>query len=66
VTLVPLATAHLPLFLCAREAKSVPNLDRVRLDRLGDLVDQFDMQHAVIEMGARDLHVIGKAETPLE
>ena len=64
MTLVPLATAHLPFFLCAREGKPVP-ISIVRgLAASG--TSCFDMQHAVIEMGARDLHVIGKAEAPLE
>ena len=27
---------------------------------------QLDMQHAVVEIGSGDLHVIGEAEPPLE
>jgi hypothetical protein len=66
VTLVSLPSVHLLFFLCAREGKPVP-ISIVRgLAALKDLVHRFDMQHAVIEMGARDLHVIGKAEAPLD
>src|SRR5258708_9853177 len=40
--------------------------DRPRLHRLGDLADQLDMQHAVIEAGADHLDGVGELEAALE
>ena len=42
------------------------DLDLARLCRLGNLTDQIDMQHAVVEARADDLDVVGEAEAPLE
>src|SRR5260370_7389647 len=42
------------------------DLDLARLGRLGHLVDEVDMQHAVDQAGANDLDVVGEAEAPLE
>src|SRR6266852_6289165 len=42
------------------------DLDRPRLHRLGDLADQLDMQHAVVEAGADHLDGVGELEAALE
>jgi len=42
------------------------DLNLTRLGRLGHFVHQIDVEHAVVEIGAGDLHVIGEAKPPLE
>lgn len=42
------------------------DLDRARLRRLRHFVNQVDMEHAIVDIGGRYLHVIGEAEPPLE
>src|SRR6516162_5921012 len=40
--------------------------DLARLGRLRHLVNQVDMKHAIVELGAGHLHVVGEAEAPLK
>ena len=42
------------------------DLDLARLRFLGHLVNEVDMQHAIVEAGADDLDVVGEAEAPFE
>src|SRR5205823_1759678 len=42
------------------------DLDGARLQRLGHLADQFDMQQPVVEAGADHLDGLGQLEAPLE
>lgn len=42
------------------------NRDLARLGRFRDLVNQFDVEHAIVDVGAGHLHVIGEAETTLK
>jgi hypothetical protein len=49
---------HLRLYGFARSDRD--------LARLGDLVNQVHMEHAIVELGAGYLHVVGEAEAPLK
>jgi hypothetical protein len=42
------------------------DLDRARLGCLGHFANHIDRKHAIVEAGARHLHVVGNAKAPLE
>src|SRR5262249_20077205 len=53
--------------LCVKHlGAAIADRDLARLVGLGDLARQVDMQQAVLEMSALDLHMVGQLERPLE